>query len=361
MREIPTALTMKPVGAGEAKWKLRSIASIGFLLILTLITGCFGLFDSTVEHENVAFGVAPSGKQIVFSSAKGDLFLFDLTTKAVQQLTKTELVESTPSFSPDGKSVVCSLCAKDSSANIESIATANGEQVQLTHEKGVNDRLPVFSPDGKRIAFIRATTNRDYSLGGRTRDDWDVCIMDADGKNSSRLTNEHYYGIGGLTFSPDGSSVYYSADANRAASVLVATVFHVSIDGKSAVQHDPVGTTAKGAWAAEPSFSPDGKLMAVISDRVESYAYDVMLIDVATNKATSLGVTKIATYNSQPKFISNSEILYLAGEDSNAGSRPISALRSICTDGTNMTRIADSLLFTNPMRFSTQQQGKTPK
>lgn len=332
------------------------------MLVVCILASLGGCTESSVEHANVAYDVSLDGKQVVFSSSTGGLFLFDLTTKTARQLSTIEIDASTPSFSPDGKSVVFALNAKDTSSRIESISVDSGEHVPLTDEKRVSDRLPTFSPDGKRIAFARAATNRKYSMGGRTWDSWDVHVMDADGSNLTQLTKEHYYGIDGLTFSPDGKSIYYSADGNRAAAELTATVFNVGVDGNAQPQREiPGGTTARGAWAAQPVFSPDGKSMAVISDRTTPYKYDVMLVDVATSHATPLGITKIAGYNQQPKFRSGGEIMFLAGEHSNPESRPIFSLWSVRIDGTNATRIADSTLFTDPLHLKAQSSTQDSK
>lgn len=358
MAQIPSRQNFTNACAGEANWSLKRISTLA-IGVLAAIGGCAG---SSVEHANVAYDVSPDGKQVVLSSSAGGLFLFDLTTKTTRQLSTLEFDASTPSFSPDGKSVVFASIAKDTSSRIESISIDSGKHVQLTNEKRVSDRLPTFSSDGKRIAFARAVTNREYSMGGRTWDSWDVYIMDADGSNLTQLTKEHYYGIDGLTFSPDGKSIYYSAEGNRAAAELAATVFNVGVDGNAQPRREiPGGTTAQGAWAAQPVFSPDGKSMAVISDRTTPYKYDVMLVDVAASHATPLGITKIAAYNQQPKFRSDREIMFLAGERSNSESRPIFSLWSVRIDGTNATRIADSTLFTDPLHFKTQSSAQDSK
>ncbi len=80
----------------------RGIRSLAAVATLISASHCFG----AVEHGNVAFDVSPDGKQIVFSAADGDLYLFNLETRLVHRLTSTKETESAPSFSPDGRSVI---------------------------------------------------------------------------------------------------------------------------------------------------------------------------------------------------------------------------------------------------------------
>ncbi len=49
---------------------------ISLLALSALLIGVTGSPGCGVEHENVAFDVAPDGKRIVFSAADGDLYLF---------------------------------------------------------------------------------------------------------------------------------------------------------------------------------------------------------------------------------------------------------------------------------------------
>jgi hypothetical protein len=65
-----------------------------------------------MEHEFADIGEifnpawSPGGQQIAFSALKGgvlDLFLFDVTTRAVTQLTNDPFADSDPEWSPDGK------------------------------------------------------------------------------------------------------------------------------------------------------------------------------------------------------------------------------------------------------------------
>src|ERR1051326_2965814 len=81
---------------------VTAVAFVGVLGLLWLI-----IRGNGVEHENVAFDVAPDGRSIVFSAADGDLYLYVLGAPSPTRLTQTpKLEEKSPAFSPDGKWIV---------------------------------------------------------------------------------------------------------------------------------------------------------------------------------------------------------------------------------------------------------------
>jgi len=81
---------------------------------LTLVLGCPSVENAGVEHNNVCIDLSPDGKTLVFSSADGDLYLFDISSSTATRLTDTDRTESYPSFSPDGKQITFAATDKDS-------------------------------------------------------------------------------------------------------------------------------------------------------------------------------------------------------------------------------------------------------
>ena len=79
-----------------------------------MVLGCPSVENAGVEHNNVCIDLSPDGKTLVFSSADGDLYLYDIATSTATRLTETDRIESYPSFSPDGKRIAFAATENDS-------------------------------------------------------------------------------------------------------------------------------------------------------------------------------------------------------------------------------------------------------
>ena len=104
--------------------------------------------------------LSPDGRTILFVLRTDDLakakrirhiWLMDADGKNPRQFTFGEKGESSPIFSPDGKRIAF-ISSRDGDDNFYIISTSGGEARQLTRiSTGVSD--PLWSPDGKWIAF----------------------------------------------------------------------------------------------------------------------------------------------------------------------------------------------------------------
>ena len=98
---------------------------------------------------------SPTGNEIVFSAIEGnsrDIFILDLKTKAVRNLTNDPAYDEAPVFSPDGKYVYHSKIMAGK-AKIVRFPLADPTKVeQVTWGEG-SDEDPAFSPDGKRLYY----------------------------------------------------------------------------------------------------------------------------------------------------------------------------------------------------------------
>ena len=118
---------------------------------------------------------------------------------------------SDPQLSPDGKQMLFTIDKADWKANrrVGHIYRINADgtgQVQLTFgERG--ESSPRWSPDGKSIAF---TTRRDADANNQ------IYLLSVEGGEARRLTS-HPTAPGSLTWAPDGKSIYFvAADAKSA-------------------------------------------------------------------------------------------------------------------------------------------------
>jgi Tol biopolymer transport system component len=95
-------------------------------------------------------------------------------------------------WSPDGTHLLFEDFHEDPAVGME-IGILNfetGETRDLPDEQG-HDLLPVWSPDGERIAFL-ATADCRRTGECTAHEPWEVWVMDADGKNARRITDGGY-------------------------------------------------------------------------------------------------------------------------------------------------------------------------
>ncbi len=178
-------------------------------------------YEQAVETNG---DISSDGRYFYYTSNRAngnyDIYLRDLNDITTARLTDHAAKDTEPAISPDGKKLLFVSTREDPEGDIYLLrikpeklinnekatvgggSAADGKAVNLTQiinedgsVKSVKDSSPVWSPDGKKIAF---TSKRD----GREN----IWIMDSDGKNLSRVTEE-----GGLYpgFSADGNSLVF--------------------------------------------------------------------------------------------------------------------------------------------------------
>ena len=109
-----------------------------------------------------------------------------------------------PALSPDGTEIAFTF-----QGDIYKVSARGGDAVRLTTNEAY-DTMPMWSPDGRSIAFVS-----DRYHGSR-----DIYIMDADGGTARRVTT-HSSSETPAYFSPDGKYIYYTG--------------HIQDDAKSAL------------------------------------------------------------------------------------------------------------------------------
>lgn len=153
------------------------------------------------EFGNIAW--SPNGNDIAFAGLKNgqsDLYMYNLRTKAITQLTNDKYSDYQPSFSSDGSKIVFSsdrttmdMAKKsvDITMNLAVLDLASKSVTDITIFNGANNLNPQFSADNKSIYFL---SNRD---GFRNLYRYNIT-----GDNIEQLT-KYFTGISGITeYSP---------------------------------------------------------------------------------------------------------------------------------------------------------------
>ena len=181
-----------------------------------LINACWLRHSRPHGHSDITLDVSPTGHQIVFNASgtgDWDLYILDLSTLRVRRLADTPAYELTPSFSPDGESVVYAAGLPGDLADHIFVRSIRGGEARQLTAADANDMTPRFSPDGNFVVFARDKTighgpptliagTDDYDRGGS------IHIVDRDGRDERQLTPDSMFAYS-PEFTADGMSVVF--------------------------------------------------------------------------------------------------------------------------------------------------------
>lgn len=136
------------------------------------------------------------------------LYLYDVSTKKLDTLTKGNYDENSPRWSPDGSQIAfLSNHTEDpdrnSNTDIWVIDTKpNAQMKQITTWTG-GDFSPEWSPDGKQIAYLRTTSSENYIMYDQSI----LCVISKDGGEPKLLTKSLDRPVGSPQWTKDGASI----------------------------------------------------------------------------------------------------------------------------------------------------------
>ena len=184
--------------------------------------------------------------RIFIASADGvDISPTDLSVDTLQPF---QFWDTNPNWSPDGERIVFASSRHRiwgiPESEVQNIYMMNPDGTGVTRltESIYEETNPVWSPDGKKIAFDRRG-NENYS--------WSIYVMNADGSDVFQVTHnlmqDRYYGHS-PTWSPDGTKLAFVSDHDGNGEIYV-----INIDGTGLTRltHDP-------REDAYPAWSPGG-------------------------------------------------------------------------------------------------------
>ncbi len=228
---------------------------------------------------------SPDNSKVIYSVSHIDkeeeyitIWLYDVQTKQHRQMTSGKAKDSNPKWSPDSKQIAF-ISERGDKPQIYLLPVDGGEARHLTQMKqGVGGDL-AWSPDGKKIAFTAGVDYGDEEPPDLTKDVYrvtrnvyrfdalgyldqavlDIYVIDVGGGEPKRLTNDPTIN-NGLSWSPDGTKVLYSAimhpDRFRAMFPEICTV-----NSKGEIE-----IIIEESWgnAYNPTFTSDGSRIVFI-------------------------------------------------------------------------------------------------
>jgi dipeptidyl aminopeptidase/acylaminoacyl peptidase len=144
------------------------------------------------------------------------LYIFDVASKKITQITSGDFDDNEPTWSPDGKSLAftSNRSTPDPDRNYNTdiwvVAADNTDKgahlTQVTTNPGP-DRSPAWSPDGKWIAFVTQTDIKAMIYATHH-----LAIAPSTGGEAKILTMAFDRSVRRPRFSPDGRAIYFIAD-----------------------------------------------------------------------------------------------------------------------------------------------------
>lgn len=278
-RDVPKRIKM----ITDRKRKINTKASRKALALMLTI-GCLSLLAmGSIEFVRFAIAKPASNEgRIVFRRLDGNIdciWVMDADGKNQRQLTVGN--QYNPEWSPDGKQIAFQNydLSKEVGTGI-SIMDVNGSSIKRLTE-GPDDCYPTWSPDGKRIAFSKEVWeqkdgNWNLKSGG-------IYLVDSDGANLKRLTEDPLFFAEMSDWSPDGRKITFCVqpDPNQPYQVWVMD----ADGGNQRMLYD---------WGYEPVWSPDGGRIAFCSERGAQQAGRGLTSDIYVMDADGANV-KILT------------------------------------------------------------------
>ncbi len=203
----------------------KQIAYVSFenhrpqIIISNIATGARSLV-SKYEGINGAPAWSPNDQQMALALSRGDgnpkIYVMNLASKQLRQITSGPGIDTEPSFSADGQSLLFTS-DRGGHPQIYQVNLASN-QVQRVTFNGVYNARPSLSADGQQIVMIHQDDGGGFNIGVQDLQSGTYNVLTNSGNDSSP------------SFSPNGAMVLYASKlGNEGVLGLVSTDNHVKL------------------------------------------------------------------------------------------------------------------------------------
>jgi len=208
---------------------------------------------------------APDSRHVVFTSHRTgttDLWIADVETGSLRQLTHGVRNDFAATWSPDGKWIAF-ISERGGQTDIWVIPSAGGDAQRVTNDLAFEDNV-AWSRDGQSLLYQTIAIE-----GG-------IGVTAPDGGTPRTLVDWPGYGIGDAVLSPDGATVIFAS--NRSGNL---DLWSVPFAGGT-----PAPYATSPLIESQPRYSPDGSQVLFQSNR--SGSWDLWVMPAAGGAARQL-------------------------------------------------------------------------
>ena len=305
----------------------RKRVPISFVLAV-LVAGLAAAMpvEAAFPGANGKIAFSSSSRMVGVGNLEGDLEIFAVKPDGseLEQITRNDVSDDDPAYSPDGAEIVFERNADLYRMN----ADGSEGEVRLTDTPEVQELAPAWSPDGEKIVFARGFAD-DIKLRRS-----EIYKMDAlDGSDVVRLTGSRDAIERSPVWSPDGKKITFSANGKT----VGAGIYKINASDGSARTR----LTGSGLAAYQPDWSPDGRKIAFYGSpnrRGSSPA------DIYKMKADGSGVMRLTedpAFDFSPAWSPDGdEITFDSARDHETNGSSIFKMNA---DGSDETAVTDNL------------------
>jgi Tol biopolymer transport system component len=210
---------------------------------------------------------SPDGRKLVFAiqlrgsaglcrragACNNELFLINADGSGLRRLTRNAVADGDAVWSPDGRKIAFLSWRHGTGSDVFVMNADGSDQRNLTRKPG-NEVAPAWSPDGRTIVFSAVPPAQPLWVGGSRSASGpyrDVYVMNADGSDQRNLTHTQEAEEWAGGWSPDGRTIAFAAYDGQSNRIFV---INADGSGKRALTHDITETFT--------SWSPDGRKIA---------------------------------------------------------------------------------------------------
>jgi TolB protein len=208
-----------------------------------------------------------------------EIYMADYDGASSQRVTTSRSLNTTPTWSPDGRSIGYTSWL----SGFPDVVVSHIYEGRMSRPANGNTRdhnfLPAFSPDGSQIVFM---SNRDGNP--------DIYTVNVDGSNVRRITNHPAIDTS-PTWSPNGQQVAFTSDRTGTPQIYV-----VGADGTG------LRRLTYETYCDRPTWSPAPFNEIAYSSKTGP-GHDIKVLDIATNEVRQL--TFGLGSNESPSFSPN--------------------------------------------------------